>query len=107
MSCFVYFIEANNGKRRSPVKIGVAGNLRRRLKDLQNGNHMMLTIKASVKLKDREDAFKFESMMHSLVRSCHSSGEWFELSPKEIHLAIRKIRRTGLFIKETNHFVFG
>lgn len=107
MSCFVYFIEAKNGERRSPVKVGVANDIGKRIKELQCGNHMRLSEMSRVRFDSRKSAHLFESKMHSYLRDNHLSGEWFNLTPKDVRIAITKMRKRGLFVDEIKNFVYG
>lgn len=73
----VYFIQA--GGLRGPVKIGFSrvDQLRRRLKDLQCGNHLPLSILGTV---SGDQAL--EGQLHMLFENQRAHGEWFAVSPE-------------------------
>lgn len=107
MSCYVYFIEGKCKGKTRPVKVGVAHDPEKRLSELQTGNHLELAIKGTIKLENSSEAFKVEKTLHKHLRRYGSYGEWFIVNPMRIRRAITEIRRKGLFLKETAHFLYG
>ncbi|MCZ6897668.1 MAG: GIY-YIG nuclease family protein [Betaproteobacteria bacterium] len=73
---FVYFIRADSDDH-SPIKIGVAVNVGRRLQELQIGNHEKLYIMASIKALGEEHAYWIEKSLHKFFKSDWIRGEWF------------------------------
>lgn len=72
MSC-VYFIQKGYGS----VKIGVAEDPERRLRELQTGNHGRLHLIAKLPCPSRAAAFALERQMHERFASDRLQGEWF------------------------------
>lgn len=72
MASDVYVIQHALG----PVKIGVAGNPRRRLFDLQTSCPFKLKLKKSRRC---EDAVSVEKWLHNHFRKYCMGGEWFDL----------------------------
>ena len=70
-SGFVYFI--TDGEF---VKIGVADNVEKRLKELQTGNPKELTVVRSVYC---ENPYYAEKLFHDLFRYKRVNGEWFKI----------------------------
>lgn len=66
----VYFIQAGDG---GPIKIGVARNVRQRLRLLQVGNAHRLTL-----LGVHPGGVNQERRLHRLFGDARISGEWFE-----------------------------
>ena len=75
MSYYLYFITNKD----SAVKIGVSRDPRKRLKQLQTGNHTPLKIKKLVKLKSRSEAYKLEAELHQKFKNKKILNEWFFL----------------------------
>lgn len=73
---FLYVI--GNGSLEAPVKIGVAANVERRLRQLQAGNPTRLRVLFSVELSPTV-VRKAEGACHRLLRDSRLIGEWFAL----------------------------
>lgn len=69
----VYFIRAGES---GPVKIGVATDVGARLKELQCGNHLELTL-----LRTLEGDRATEAALHRRYERLRSRGEWFAFVP--------------------------
>ena len=65
----VYFIQAGEG---GPVKIGAAADVQHRLRALQCGHYLPLTI-----LRTVQGGFAVEAWLHRHYRARHIRGEWF------------------------------
>lgn len=75
--CHVYLIRnPDNGLH----KIGIADDVERRLKQLQNDTGSVLQVVASGKLDDRDIAFGIEARFHRALCDFRKHGEWFDLS---------------------------
>jgi hypothetical protein len=61
----------------SPVKIGVATSVVRRLERLQSGNH--ITLSALWQSTALEDAFAVEAALHERFAEYRIRGEWFQI----------------------------
>ena len=71
----LYFIECGCSLR--PIKIGIASNVKQRLKGLQNANpYPLRLLKSALNAADQETAFHDEYASDRLV------GEWFARSDK-------------------------
>ncbi len=73
---FVYFIKSGESEN-APIKIGVAGNVDKRLGDLQVGNPEKLTVVAAIKALGEEHAYWIEKSLHKFFKSNNIRGEWF------------------------------
>lgn len=62
-------------------KIGITSNIRRRMRQLQTAQSSSLTLIDSFESKFPN---KVETTLHNLYSYCKLSGEWFDLSVKEI-----------------------
>ena len=71
---YVYFIRAGNS---GPIKIGIASNIQSRMDTLQTGNHLKLTLVASIKCDSRLHALDKEKKLHKLFDYKKIRGEWF------------------------------
>ena len=70
----VYLLQAG---LRGPIKIGVARNVRRRLKTLQTGNHQELRVLAVIPCGTDGSARNLESQLHRKFSKSRIRGEWF------------------------------
>lgn len=84
---FLYVIGPAGYKR--PVKIGFAGNLLKRLRGLQTGNHRRLEVKHWFAFESREDAAFAEVRCHEYFKDRMIVGEWFAITAKEAAEMIR------------------
>jgi hypothetical protein len=73
---FVYAIADGHGH----VKIGVADNVTKRLKQLQTGNPHRLYLVAYLPLPSRHDADRVEQTAHADTEIERLCGEWFRMS---------------------------
>lgn len=69
------FVYAVGTDWQSPIKIGVASNVERRLERLQSGNHV--TLSALWESMALEDAFAVEAALHERFAEYRIRGEWF------------------------------
>lgn len=83
----VYFIQAVTG---GPIKIGVAVNVRERLKKLQMGNPSLLCVLATMP-GARED----ELYLHAEFACSRVRGEWFEPTARLLRLVESCVGRDG------------
>ena len=73
---FVYFIRCGR-KNGSPIKIGVANNIDKRMADLQIANPYELSLVLSFEFDSRKHAEMVEKKIHRFFKSQHIRGEWF------------------------------
>ena len=73
----VYFIKSGR-KSGSPIKIGVAKDVMRRLNELQIGNPIELILLAAFKANSDAHAYWLEKNLHKFFKEDHIRGEWFE-----------------------------
>lgn len=66
----IYFIQSGQ-----EVKIGISGDVPRRLEELQVGNANKLILRYEI--KDVQDIF--EGFVHSICQRYYVRGEWFEI----------------------------
>ena len=71
--CFVYFITCEDA-----IKIGVANDVDKRLKQLKTGNLNKMNILKTIPFNTREDAFAEEKRLHKKYEFCRLGGEWFD-----------------------------
>ena len=77
MTHYVYFIQTT--KERSPIKIGHAANVEKRMADLQAGNPHKLEIKIKIPFSSKLQAASTEKLFHKQGERHHRrlTGEWF------------------------------
>ena len=75
-SCFVYFISCEES-----LKIGIANDVQKRLKQLQTGSSSKLNIIHVIPFKSRKEAMKKERELHKKYGAFRLEGEWFEKQP--------------------------
>lgn len=73
-NCHIYFIYDGQF-----TKIGIAGSVRKREKQLQTGTPMKLRCVHSLS-GTRKDCVEAEALMHDYLGHCCARGEWFEIS---------------------------
>ena len=78
---FLYFIKA--GKF---VKIGVAKDISRRIKELQTGNPHELQLIHAEWFTDKYAALDAEKKLHAHFRDIQTVGEWFEAMQVEFYI---------------------
>lgn len=85
--CWVYFVRATSG---GPIKIGIADDPAVRLRMLQTGNPLELTVIASMR-----GGLVVEAALHLLFEDTRLVGEWFADSQALLALASFIGRRHG------------
>lgn len=81
---FVYALQAGDN-----FKVGVTGNLKKRVKDLQVANANTIIV---IWHQEFASAVRIESRMHFILRRYRVSGEWFRCDLATLHDAISKVR---------------
>lgn len=81
---YVYLVGAPNGL----VKIGIAKDLETRMRALQLGSPVPVTLLLAKIIKNGKD---LETDLHSQFAAYRAHGEWFELSDEQILQAMRII----------------
>jgi hypothetical protein len=84
MKNFVYVMGAATG----PQKIGIAGNVARRLRSIQTGSHVPIVLAFSAETEGDGVAEKVENYAHWLLREKRLHGEWFDVTPSEARTAV-------------------
>jgi predicted GIY-YIG superfamily endonuclease len=74
MTCYVYLIQAGDTDY---YKIGIASSPEVRLKEIQTGNPLKVSIIGVIGFPDRGSAIVVESMLHKKLSDYRASGEWF------------------------------
>lgn len=91
---FVYVIYESEDP--SASKIGVAGDLIKRLSSMQVGTWRALRIGHAVKLPSKSAAHAIERQVHQALSALHVRGEWFRVSPDraaaEVELAMSQLK---------------
>lgn len=64
-------------------KLGFTSNIKRRVNELQVGNHSKLSIMGTNLIKE---ANKFERFVHRAFKEQRIRGEWYKLNHEEIYL---------------------
>ena len=79
---YVYLIGRQTADGLSgPIKVGIADNLKHRLRALQTGSHHALAIIAAIALPERRLAAVLEKSMHAALGADRLVGEWFDVTP--------------------------
>jgi len=73
------------------VKIGVAYELKRRLKDIGNACPIKPTLHASREFADNDTAHQVEQRMHQFFHKHRLNGEWFAIDPAAASDLLRTI----------------
>lgn len=79
-NCYVYVIsEAYTEKLRGlcAIKIGLAVDCKRRVKELQTGNARRLWLNISIGPMSEQRAARFEKLLHRRFKKWRLVGEWF------------------------------
>jgi hypothetical protein len=74
-----------------PTKVGVAGNIEKRLCQLQTGSAEKLYLHAAFVANDRSAAFKLESLCKRRLKKSSMTGEWFNLFTDDVVDAIEQL----------------
>ena len=85
--CFIYFIAGVVGdglELSTPVKIGITKNLKQRLKGLQTSSWIPLNVIHSCTFSDNKIVLELEQTLHECLKEVNVSGEWFNLSRKNV-----------------------
>lgn len=105
---YIYFLDDHNGH----VKIGLTDNMERRMKQLQTGNAMELTLIHSIKVDSMQDAFQLESILHHALNNHKVMNEWYEkkavmkfLAHNWIHVGKFRFRGLGYPVMKIVLFV--
>lgn len=80
MPYYVYAIQAES----TPIKIGIASDLRDRLFHLQTAHFEQLTLLFSIRCPSRDAALRVESALHQKYSDLSIRGEWFEVSAETL-----------------------
>lgn len=87
---FVYLIKAGRDSK-APIKIGVAGDVHKRLKQLQTGNPKELILVMHFQCNDRSHAFRLEKSMHEILDGQRLCGEWFKVTRSRLMKVINNL----------------
>ncbi len=71
------------------VKVGISADPDARLRDLQVGNPLRLSVKFASRPVRREFAERIERVAHSRLKPFKVSGEWFGCSVRDAVMALR------------------
>ena len=83
---YVYFIRAGiNG----PIKIGKAVDIKKRIDQMQTGNHLDLILVGKIPFDSESMALSIERHLHYILRDKRIRGEWFH-GDISINKALRK-----------------
>lgn len=74
---YVYFIRDGLGH----IKIGIAKNVKRRMRALQTNNPMRLEYYFGLKVESIDDARIIERELHEVFKDDRLCGEWFNEKP--------------------------
>ncbi|MBI5959074.1 MAG: GIY-YIG nuclease family protein [Chloroflexi bacterium] len=79
---YVYFIH-----QPSPccLKIGMTGNLRRRVKQILRGNPNRLFLEGAIECPNMRTAKRIEEALHVQYGNYRLAGEWFSISLEEVN----------------------
>ena len=85
----VYFL-----KCKAYVKIGISGNIRKRMASIQGANPFSVKLLYNFIAGEEEEAIKKEQYLHEIFSNNHYRGEWFEDTPY-LRATIKHIRDNG------------
>ena len=89
-NCFVYLIQSGC-KVKDPIKVGMANNPERRIKELQTGNPVKLRTVLLIECDSRKHALRLEQTLHHMLRGHNILGEWFKPVRSNVFKAINEI----------------
>jgi len=78
---FVYLIQQDQS---GFVKIGISGNVTKRLRDLQSANPHLLSVKYTVNCPSFEIASAIEKRLHNRFATFRLTNEWFNVPIEKI-----------------------
>lgn len=76
---YVYVVRAGKGSK-APIKVGMTGNVQKRIKALQTGNPQPLFLVMHFECKDRSHAYRLEKTIHEILGGQRMCGEWFKVT---------------------------
>lgn len=82
---FIYVVGPAGG----PNKVGLTADPQKRLRTLQTGHYLSLSVHHSEKVP-WSDAALIERLAHDLLKSAHLRGEWFDISVADAISAINQ-----------------
>lgn len=88
---FVYFI----GDQIGSIKIGVAQDVSRRVKELQTANPNKLRVIMCLHVPRIDHAYAIETEIHKMFSHYRKNGEWFEERPIMEWIGNNKIQVLG------------
>lgn len=77
----VYILAAENGGAHGPVKIGIAGNVAKRVRGIQTSCPYQIKIVHTFAFPERDMAREIERCFHEVQQEHRTVGEWFHLNP--------------------------
>lgn len=82
---FLYFVQETGS---GYIKIGIARDVKKRLYELQTGNHNKLILLGLALFKSELAVRRFEQRLHNRFSGGRVRGEWFKESADLVRLAI-------------------
>jgi hypothetical protein len=89
--CYLYVIAHEGGA--GPVKIGIAADPKARLRQLQTGNPVTLTLVEEFWALTREQAAYWEMLAHKLFEARRLAGEWFDCEAADVVASVNAWRQ--------------
>ncbi len=86
---YVYFIQDGRGA----TKVGISHDPPHRMTSLQTGHPEQLVLTRAIRQRTESEARAVERALHVRFAAHRLNGEWFDLSPQRVRLAIRLARR--------------
>lgn len=83
----------------APVKVGITGNLKRRLSKLRTGCPFPIDLYFRVDVPDRDIAREIEDGFHQCQAEHQTWGEWFDLAPGKAAFLLRLAYACGLYYR--------
>lgn len=90
--CYVYIIRSGRGNRR-PIKIGMADNPKRRIKELQTGNPELLNLVLTMKCNSRKHARLVERTLHNQLEGVNILGEWYQVKENKLFKVLKLLAK--------------
>ncbi len=78
---YVYFIRGGD-KKHSPLKIGITGNIPKRIKQMQIGSPKKLRLQFAIIFENKKIARNVERILHEMLVGKNIHGEWFSCGVK-------------------------
>ena len=90
--CYVYMIRSGESQN-NPIKIGMASDPHRRIKELQTGNPCLLYMVMTIECQGRKEARRLEKKLHELLETVNVLGEWYKANRQQLYKVLKRMSK--------------